>query len=184
MIRSFLRTSLFLLVLALVAMLTGCAHYVVTDPAAVADSAIRVNGLGAVVPRADLTHSQQRLMAMRASRVDAYRNLVERIYGLEVAGNSTVRQMATEHDQIRSFVQHVIRGAVVVDIALIDDNTYQTTLELQLGRQFYNCLNSPLHCVDDPLVPVNAMLYPARAVGAACSGAHCVHGQHYSFVAP
>jgi len=130
---------------AVVAGVVGCAHPE-PAPTAVAEEVVRVNGLGAVVPRAELTHAQQRLAALRASRVDAYRNLAEQVYGLQVTGNTTVRQMAVTNDHIRTFVQQTVRGATVVDIELIDDNTYQTTVELRLGPRFFTCIGNPVPC--------------------------------------
>lgn len=129
----------------LLAGVTGCANPE-PAPSAVAEEVIRVNGLGAVVPRAELTHAQQRLAALRASRVDAYRNLAEQVYGLQVTGNTTVRQMAVTNDHIRTFVQQTIRGATVVDIDLVDDDTYQTTVELRLGPRFFVCLGNSTSC--------------------------------------
>ncbi len=133
------------LALAMAAGVVGCAN---PEPAplAVTEEVVRVNGLGVVVPRADLTHAQQRLAALRASRVDAYRNLAEQVYGLQVTGNTTVRQMAVTHDHVRTFVQQTIRGATVVDIDLIDDDTYQTTVELRLGPRFFVCVGNPAPC--------------------------------------
>lgn len=150
--------------------LVGCAqHYAIVDLPTDANT-IQVNGFGAIVPRAELTHAQQRLMAMRASRVDAYRNLVERVYGLEVAGNSTVQQLAADHDQVRLVVRHTVRGARVVDIALVDDNTYQTKLELQLDRHFFSCVNFPAECGVPPPVSVHA---PSQATIVDCSEGSC-----------
>lgn len=131
--------------LAVSAFLIGCAHQEPIQYVA-AEETVRVNGLGAVVPRADWTHAQQRLAALRASRVDAYRNLAEQVYGFRVRGNTTIQQMALTNDSIRTFVEQTIRGASVVDIELIDDDTYQTTIELRLGPRFFACVENPGSC--------------------------------------
>jgi len=133
------------LALTMAAVIFGCANPK-PAPLAVDEEVVRVNGLGVVVPRAELTHAQQRVAALRASRVDAYRNLAEQVYGLQVTGNTTVRQMSVTNDRVRTFVQQTIRGATVVDIDLIDDDTYQTTVELRLGPRFFVCVGNAAPC--------------------------------------
>lgn len=110
------------------------------------DETIRVSGRGAVVPDVTQTQAQQKLMAMRASRMDAYRNLAERLYGIELEGSTTVREMAAQHDQVRSFINRHVSGARVVETVLMEDNIYQTTLQLTVGRRFYTCVSHPVTC--------------------------------------
>jgi hypothetical protein len=116
------------------------------QPISEEEEPIRVRGRGAVVPDVTRTQAQQKLMAMRASRMDAYRNLAERLYGIELEGSTTVREMAARHDQVRSFINRHVAGARVVETVLMDDNIYQTTLELTVGRRFYSCVTYPSTC--------------------------------------
>jgi hypothetical protein len=79
------------------------------------------------------TAAQQRLMAIRASRLDAYRSLAEQVYGQYLDANTTVADMVVMSDTFRSRVEGVIYGAVLVSITPVGDDTYETTLSLDRG---------------------------------------------------
>ncbi|MBZ4211160.1 MAG: hypothetical protein D4R79_15595 [Comamonadaceae bacterium] len=74
--------------------------------------------------------AQQRLLAIRASKLDAYRSLAEQVYGLRMDSNVTVADMVVQSDTFRSRVEGVIYGATLVSIAPAGDDTYETTLTL------------------------------------------------------
>lgn len=77
--------------------------------------------------------AQQRLMAIRASRLDAYRSLAEQVYGQYLDANTTVADMIVMSDTFRARVEGVIYGAVLVSITPVGDDTYETTLSLDRG---------------------------------------------------
>ena len=79
------------------------------------------------------TAAQQRLMAIRASRLDAYRSLAEQVYGQYLDANTTIADMVVMSDTFRSRVEGVIYGAVLVSITPVGDDTYETTLSLDRG---------------------------------------------------
>jgi hypothetical protein len=74
--------------------------------------------------------AQQRLMAIRASKLDAYRSLAEQVYGQQLDATTTVADMMVQSDTFRSKVEGVIYGAVLVSITPAGDDTYETTLSL------------------------------------------------------
>lgn len=74
--------------------------------------------------------AQQRLMAIRASKLDAYRSLTEQVYGLHLDATATVADMMVQNDTFRSRVEGVIYGAKLVSINPAGDDTYETTLTL------------------------------------------------------
>lgn len=74
--------------------------------------------------------AQQRLLAIRASKLDAYRALTEQIYGLQLDANATVADMVVTSDSFRSKVQGVVYGATLVSITPVGDDTYETTLSI------------------------------------------------------
>ena len=74
--------------------------------------------------------SQQRLMAIRASKLDAYRNLTEQVYGQQVDASSTVSDMVVLNDTFRTKVEGIIYGAQLVSITPVGEDTYETTLSL------------------------------------------------------
>lgn len=74
--------------------------------------------------------AQQRLLAIRASRLDAYRALTEQVYGQYLDANTTIADMTVISDTFRARVEGVIYGAVLVSITPIGDDTYETRLSL------------------------------------------------------
>ena len=74
--------------------------------------------------------AQQRLLAIRAAKLDAYRGLTEQVYGLKVEANATVADMVVQNDTFRSRVEGVIFGATLVSITPAGDDTYEVTLTL------------------------------------------------------
>ncbi len=74
--------------------------------------------------------AQQRLMAIRASKLDAYRALTEQVYGQQIDASSTVADMTVTNDSFRAKVEGVIYGATLVSITPVGDDTYETTLSL------------------------------------------------------
>ena len=77
--------------------------------------------------------AQQRLMAIRTSKLEAYRSLAEQVYGQYLDATTTVADMIVKSDTFRSRVEGVIYGAVVVSITPLGDDTYETTLSLDRG---------------------------------------------------
>ena len=68
-------------------------------------------------------------MAIKASKIAAYSELAEQIYGQKVNSNTTVADMLIENQQLSSSVQGLIRGAKVVKSYPVGD-TYTTELQL------------------------------------------------------
>jgi hypothetical protein len=74
--------------------------------------------------------AQQRLLAIRASKLDAYRALTEQVYGQQLDASTTVADMTVVNDTFRAKVEGVIYGAQLVSITPVSDDTYETTLSL------------------------------------------------------
>jgi hypothetical protein len=74
--------------------------------------------------------AQQRLLAIRASKLDAYRSLTEQVYGQYLDATTTVADMTVLNDTFKARVEGVIHGATVVSITPVGDDTYETTLSL------------------------------------------------------
>ena len=75
--------------------------------------------------------AQRRLMAIRASKLDAYRSLAEQVYGQQINASTTVEDMIIANDTMRAHVAGVVYGAKVVSINPIGDDSYETKLELE-----------------------------------------------------
>lgn len=76
---------------------------------------------------------QSRLMARRAAKADALRNLLEQVHGLRVDATTTVRDFVLQSDVIRTRVSAVIQGAEEVDYFEHPDGTAEVTVSLLLG---------------------------------------------------
>ena len=74
--------------------------------------------------------AQQRLLAIRASKLDAYRSLTEQVYGQYLDATTTVADMVVQSDSFRAKVEGVIYGATLVSITPVGDDTYETTMAL------------------------------------------------------
>lgn len=104
---------------------------------------LRVTGYGAINPTtAEISDVQRRLLAMRASKLDAYRALAERVYGTQIVGNSTVANLVVQNDHYRAFVDANILGARVVYQEILADGSYETMVEMIIDEGFRNCLAS------------------------------------------
>ena len=102
---------------------------------------VRVSGLGTYEDvAADRSNIRKRLMARRASQLDAYRNLVERVYGTVVYGSSTVNDFVLRNDTFRTYVDSYIRGAKLVAVNEHSDGVFETVMELKLEPRFRACV--------------------------------------------
>lgn len=114
------------------------------------------------------TPGQRRLMAIRASKLDAYRSLAEQINGVKIEGNTTVGSMAVKSDSFRAKVNAMVRGARITSVTPMADNNYETVVEVFVDREFFDnylsysdqAINSPVksscgsNCFDpDDLAP-------------------------------
>lgn len=77
---------------------------------------------------------QKRLMAKRAAKVDALRNLAETVYGVRISSSTTVRDFVTQSDVVRAKLAAVIQGAREVDYVERPDGTAEVTVEVTLGQ--------------------------------------------------
>lgn len=98
---------------------------------------IRLSAKGAGAPPASaVNQAQARLMAERAAKVDAMRNLLEQAYGVNISSHTTVRNFITENDTIRARVDAFIRGARIVDTRYLSDGSAEVEMEITLGYEF------------------------------------------------
>ncbi|MFT2091451.1 LPP20 family lipoprotein [Paraglaciecola sp. 2405UD69-4] len=74
--------------------------------------------------------SVKMLMALKASKLDAYRELTQQVYGQKVDGGQSLKSLVLENTHLDSSVQGVIRGARVVKSYPVGNDTYATELEL------------------------------------------------------
>ena len=125
---------------------------------------LSATGYGTAEKSDHYSRSQIKLMAMRSSKLDAYRSLSEQLYGVHLTGVTTVENMIITHDSYRSYVDAYLRGAKIVRTVSINkdkfagDDTFETVVELELTPRFYECLNGSSavirQCLQSPQLPV------------------------------
>ncbi|MCP3130265.1 MULTISPECIES: LPP20 family lipoprotein [unclassified Shewanella] len=88
--------------------------------------------------------SQKVLMAMQASKIVAYRELAEQVYGQNITANSSVSDWMLTDDNVKASVSGLIRGARVVKSYPAGEH-YVTELELDFAKvwQLYQQQSRP-----------------------------------------
>lgn len=122
---------------------------------------LTATGYGTAEKSDKYSRSQIKLMAMRSSKLDAYRSLSEQVYGVRLTGVTTVENMIITHDNYKSYVDAYLRGAKVTRTVAINkdiyagDDTFETVVEIELTPRFYECMNgSPAlvsECMQHPI---------------------------------
>tara|TARA_A200000113_G_scaffold112694_2_gene101149 strand:+ start:974 stop:1480 length:507 start_codon:yes stop_codon:yes gene_type:complete len=87
-------------------------------------------GYAVVSTQPGKSDAQRRLMAIRAARMAAIRELAEQIHGLQVDSNTTVVDLMVQNDTFRGVVTGIIRGARTVRINPTGSDTYEIVLEI------------------------------------------------------
>ncbi|MEI8388211.1 MAG: hypothetical protein WCG76_11450 [Verrucomicrobiota bacterium] len=78
------------------------------------------------------SEGQQKVLAKRAAELDAYRRLAERVMGMKINGESTMRDFAIKNDRITAAVAAAVKGATPTAIKYKPDGTCEVTLELKI----------------------------------------------------
>ncbi|MFC4656969.1 MULTISPECIES: LPP20 family lipoprotein [Rheinheimera] len=88
------------------------------------------------------SNDQERmLLAMKASKLEAYRELAEQVYGQRINAEANMQQVLIGDDQLNASVSGIIRGARVVKTYPVGD-IYATELELDFKQVYELYLNS------------------------------------------
>lgn len=109
-------------------------------------------------------------MAIRASRLDAYRALVEQVYGVRVTSNTTVAGLVAQNDSFRVYVDAYLRGAKVLSVTPMAEGNYETVLEIELGESFYDAMSQPA-------APYSSGVPACSPCGSAKAG--CAYGADF-----
>jgi hypothetical protein len=93
---------------------------------------IEAVGIGAP-PERYIGKPQARPMALRAARVDAYRNLLETTKGVRVDSATVVKDFTVESDTIRASVEGLVKGAQVAKQEYMSDGTVEVTVRMPIA---------------------------------------------------
>ena len=96
---------------------------------------IEAVGIGAPADKS-VGKINERPKALRAAKVDAYRNLLEITKGVRVDSATTVKDFTVESDVISTQVEGLVKGAVVVDQQYMSDGTVEVKVRMPLYGNF------------------------------------------------
>lgn len=96
------------------------------------DGYIESVGTGAP-PEKYLGKPQARPMALRAAQVDAYRNLLETVQGVQIDSETTVKDFTVESDIINTKISGMVKGAKIFKKEYLSDGTVEVTVRMPLS---------------------------------------------------
>lgn len=115
--------------LLVIAFLVGCQPLVETRNTDI----ITAVGYASISEQQGKSIEEKRMRAMRASKLDAYRELTEQIYGIRITARAEMDDQQLNYETNDSSVDGSIRGAEVIRSYPIGDN-YVTEMQLDLNR--------------------------------------------------
>ncbi len=90
---------------------------------------LRASGYAIVSRQKGPTDTEKQIQAMRASKIEAYRELAEQLYGLRIKGATEIADTRERSDSVSTKIDAMVHGARVIRQYPLAD-TYVTELEL------------------------------------------------------
>ena len=87
-------------------------------------------GFSAVSIQPGKNLNQKRILAIKAARLDAIRQLSEQIHGIQIKGTTKIAEAMVQSDTLRADIQGVILGARTVKIEPSSSDTYEVVVEI------------------------------------------------------
>ena len=94
---------------------------------------IRATGSGAPDLKA-ANPAQARLAAEKAAQLDAFRNLLSQVKGVQISSGQTVSDLMGESDEVRARVEGTLRGFRVVKKRYFSDSGVELDVEVPLAQ--------------------------------------------------
>lgn len=132
-----LRSSLGVLAILL---LGGCSsilnrHVEYADVKPEAFPLLRAVGYAPISAQLSADPQHKMLQAMKASKLDAYKEMTELVYGQKIDASIQLQDMVLTDEKLSTSVKGVITGARVVKTYAVDD-VYITELELDFAQVY------------------------------------------------
>ena len=108
------------------------------SPMLTPSNVIELNAVGmGVAPETSISPSQALALAKRAAIVDAYRQIGDKMYGIRVNGQDTVKDMMLQNSVVKTKVQALIRNAEITE-TVYKDGLCQVSMELKLDGKIWH----------------------------------------------
>jgi hypothetical protein len=135
----------------------GALAQAAKDPAAAADDAVvqkmahgEINwskktvtatgsGVAAVKPSKDGEIAAARLMAERAAKMDALRNILETVQGIQVTGSRSANDIMSNGD-VKTRIEGMARGFKIVDTKYYSDGSVDVVVQMPIDENLTNAL--------------------------------------------
>ncbi|MCX6910696.1 MAG: LPP20 family lipoprotein [Verrucomicrobia bacterium] len=96
-----------------------------------------VSAKGTGVPTPGETGAAARIGAERSAELDARRRLLEKVQGVQIDAQTTMRDFITQNDQVRSRVLGVLQGAEVGEPKLLSDGSVEVVVSLPMEKVYH-----------------------------------------------
>ncbi len=116
---------------------------------------VTAKGSGAPPPGAKVI-SQARLMAERAAKTDALRNLLETVKGVRVDADTTIDNFITQKDVVMIRVSGIVKGATQVDKRYLSDGSVDVTVSVNLTGELLEVMLKELPPLTAPFMAMPA----------------------------
>ncbi len=100
-----------------------------------ADDILVINVTGYGAPKSTFENlAQRRLMALRASELDAYRKIAEQVSGLHIVGDTRMNDYIADRDRLRAYLNSFVQGAAITNQEFEADGMAVTSMSLKISR--------------------------------------------------
>lgn len=100
------------------------------------DQMLNSTGIGAPDPK--VPFAAQRAGAIRAAKLDALRQLLETVKGMNITSETTVRNAMIENDVIQTRVEGVVKNFKMTDTRYLSDGSVEVDVEIPLSGILLN----------------------------------------------
>lgn len=99
--------------------------------------ALKGLGFAQIAGQPGATMNEKRLMAIRAARMDALRDLAEQVHGIRLSSTTTIRDAVVQDDSMTALVDGTIRGARTVRVTPKGTDSYEVEMMLDSDTVAY-----------------------------------------------